>query len=50
MTDLDARLRGFISRPRYEVFPAKGTEQAVADWVPAGQACRAAGPSTSPTW
>ena len=22
--------------PRYEVFPAKGTEQAVVDWVPAG--------------
>ena len=36
MTDLDALLHGFISRPRYEVFPAKGTEQAVADWVPAG--------------
>jgi methylenetetrahydrofolate reductase (NADPH) len=25
-----------LSRPRYEVFPAKGTEQAVIDWVPAG--------------
>jgi methylenetetrahydrofolate reductase (NADPH) len=36
VTDLDALLHGFISRPRYEVFPAKGTEQAVADWVPAG--------------
>ena len=32
MTTLDALLPG----PRYEVFPAKGTEQAVADWVPAG--------------
>jgi methylenetetrahydrofolate reductase (NADPH) len=29
---LEALLRG----PRYEVFPAKGTEQAVAEWVPAG--------------
>jgi len=28
MTSLDALLSG----PRYEVFPAKGTEQAVADW------------------
>ena len=36
MTGLEALLHGFISRPRYEVFPAKGTEQAVADWVPAG--------------
>ena len=32
MTSLDA----LLSRPRYEVFPAKGTEQAVLDWVPAG--------------
>jgi methylenetetrahydrofolate reductase (NADPH) len=32
MTGLDA----LLSRPRYEVFPAKGTEQAVADWVPPG--------------
>jgi methylenetetrahydrofolate reductase (NADPH) len=32
MTGLEALLRS----PRYEVFPAKGTEQAVADWVPAG--------------
>ena len=32
MSDLEALLRS----PRYEVFPAKGTEQAVADWVPAG--------------
>jgi methylenetetrahydrofolate reductase (NADPH) len=31
-TTLDA----LLSRPRYEVFPARGTEQAVADWVPAG--------------
>ena len=31
-TTLDA----LLSRPRYEVFPAKGTEQAVADWLPAG--------------
>jgi methylenetetrahydrofolate reductase (NADPH) len=30
--DLGAMLRG----PRYEVFPAKGTEQAVLDWVPSG--------------
>ena len=32
MTALDALLRD----PRYEVFPAKGTEQAVLDWVPRG--------------
>jgi methylenetetrahydrofolate reductase (NADPH) len=32
MTSLEALLRD----PRYEVFPAKGTEQAVADWVPRG--------------
>ena len=32
VTSLDA----LLPRPRYEVFPAKGTEQAVADWVPAG--------------
>ncbi len=32
MTGLNALLAG----PRYEVFPAKGTEQAVLDWVPAG--------------
>ncbi|HEY6294103.1 MAG TPA: methylenetetrahydrofolate reductase, partial [Streptosporangiaceae bacterium] len=32
MTSLDALLRD----PRYEVFPAKGTEQAVLDWVPRG--------------
>jgi methylenetetrahydrofolate reductase (NADPH) len=32
MTALGEMLRG----PRYEVFPAKGTEQAVLDWVPAG--------------
>ena len=32
MTGLEALLRS----PRYEVFPAKGTEQAVVDWVPAG--------------
>jgi methylenetetrahydrofolate reductase (NADPH) len=31
-TSLDALLRS----PRYEVIPAKGTEQAVLDWVPAG--------------
>ena len=29
-------LRDLLSCPRYEVFPAKGTEQAVAEWVPAG--------------
>jgi methylenetetrahydrofolate reductase (NADPH) len=29
-------LEAFLRSPRYEVFPAKGTEQAVADWVPAG--------------
>ena len=29
-------LRGFLSRPRFEVIPAKGTEAAVAEWVPAG--------------
>ncbi len=32
MGGLDALLKS----PRYEVFPAKGSEQAVADWVPAG--------------
>jgi len=32
VTSLDALLRA----PRYEVIPAKATEQAVADWVPAG--------------
>ena len=32
MSGVDALLRS----PRYEVLPAKGTEQAVADWVPAG--------------
>jgi methylenetetrahydrofolate reductase (NADH) len=32
VTALGEMLRG----PRYEVFPAKGTEQAVLDWVPAG--------------
>jgi methylenetetrahydrofolate reductase (NADPH) len=31
-----ASLRELLSAPRYEVIPAKGTEQAVADWVPAG--------------
>jgi methylenetetrahydrofolate reductase (NADPH) len=32
MTSLDALLQD----PRYEVFPAKGIEQAVLDWVPPG--------------
>ncbi|MGH3237900.1 MAG: methylenetetrahydrofolate reductase [Streptosporangiaceae bacterium] len=32
MSSVEALLRS----PRYEVFPAKGTEQAVTDWVPAG--------------
>ena len=32
MSSLGALLRA----PRYEVFPARGTEQAVLDWVPAG--------------
>jgi methylenetetrahydrofolate reductase (NADPH) len=32
MTSLD----GLLACPRYEVFPSRGTEQAVADWVPAG--------------
>ncbi|MDQ2810417.1 MAG: methylenetetrahydrofolate reductase [Actinomycetota bacterium] len=27
---------GLLACPRYEVFPSRGTEQAVADWVPAG--------------
>ena len=31
-----ASLRELLSAPRYEVIPAKGTEQAVAGWVPAG--------------
>ena len=29
-------LHGFLSRPRFEVIPAKGPKQAVAEWVPAG--------------
>jgi methylenetetrahydrofolate reductase (NADPH) len=29
-------LRELLSAPRYEVIPAKGTEQAVVEWVPAG--------------
>jgi methylenetetrahydrofolate reductase (NADPH) len=29
-------LAGLLSGPRYEVIPAKGTEQAVVDWVPSG--------------
>jgi methylenetetrahydrofolate reductase (NADPH) len=36
VSGLDALLHGLLSRPRYEVIPAKGTEQAVLDWVPAG--------------
>jgi methylenetetrahydrofolate reductase (NADPH) len=36
MTGLDAPLRGLLSRPRYEVIPAKAAEQAVLDHVPAG--------------
>ncbi len=32
MTHLDA----LLAQPRYEVFPSRGTEQAVADWVPPG--------------
>ncbi len=32
MSGLEALLRS----PRFEVFPSRGTEQAVADWVPAG--------------
>jgi methylenetetrahydrofolate reductase (NADPH) len=32
MTSLDALLKS----PRYEVLPTKGTEEAVAEWVPAG--------------
>jgi methylenetetrahydrofolate reductase (NADPH) len=28
-------VRELLSSPRYEVFPAKGTEQTVLDWVPA---------------
>ncbi|HET9973556.1 MAG TPA: methylenetetrahydrofolate reductase [Streptosporangiaceae bacterium] len=36
MTGLDGLLRGLLSRPRYEVIPAKATEQAVLDWIPAG--------------
>jgi len=31
-----ASLRELLSGPRYEVIPAKGTVQAVLDWVPAG--------------
>lgn len=33
LTDL---LGGFLSRPRFEVIPGRGTEAAVAQWVPAG--------------
>ena len=29
-------MEGLLASPRYEVFPGRGTEQAVADWVPAG--------------
>jgi methylenetetrahydrofolate reductase (NADPH) len=29
-------VEALLRSPRYEVLPAKGTEQAVADWVPAG--------------
>jgi methylenetetrahydrofolate reductase (NADPH) len=29
-------LVALLESPRYEVFPSRGTEQAVADWVPAG--------------
>ena len=36
MGGLNELLGGFLSRPRFEVIPAKGTEQAVAEWVPAG--------------
>jgi methylenetetrahydrofolate reductase (NADPH) len=36
VSSLETLLHGLLSRPRYEVFPAKGTEQAVAEWVPAG--------------
>jgi methylenetetrahydrofolate reductase (NADPH) len=32
MTGLDV----LLASPRYEVFPSRNTEQAVADWVPAG--------------
>jgi methylenetetrahydrofolate reductase (NADPH) len=36
VSGLDALLRELLSRPRYEVFPAQGVEQAVADQIPAG--------------
>jgi methylenetetrahydrofolate reductase (NADPH) len=36
VTALDVLLHGLLSRPRYEVIPGKSSEQAVADWVPAG--------------
>jgi methylenetetrahydrofolate reductase (NADPH) len=36
MSGLDALLHGFLSGPRFEVIPARGTEAAVAEWVPAG--------------
>ena len=36
MGGLNELLGGFLSRPRFEVIPAKGTEQAVAEWVSAG--------------
>ena len=29
-------LNELLASPRFEVIPAKGTEQAVAEWVPAG--------------
>ena len=29
-----ARVAPLLRAPRYEVFPAAGTEQAVLDWVP----------------
>ena len=30
-----ARVAPLLQRPRYEVFPAKSTEEAVLEWVPA---------------
>jgi methylenetetrahydrofolate reductase (NADH) len=36
MGSLNELLRGFLSRPRFEVIPARGTEEAVVQWVPGG--------------
>ena len=46
MTSLDT----LLSRPQYEVFPAKGTEQAVADWIPGGMTVTVSGTINVPRY